>query len=143
MILQYTLLTDSNGFKGIAPQQMTKGSVCFDLALPHTVPIFPGQIVTVPLLIAFDIPEPYYIEVYPRSSLQTKYGIISSTSIIDTDYKKTIHAILYNTVSQKVFLQEGQRVMQFVIKKKEDVYLEQVDYIKDTDRGGLGSTNDK
>jgi len=141
MILEYQLLEDGNGFKGIAPRKMTKGSVGYDLYLPRTTPIFPGTIVAVSLLIAFDVPEPYYLEIFPRSSLQTKYAVSAATAIIDTDYKKSIHAILHNTSGEKVTLKEGMRILQFVVKKKEDVEIRESVVFDTTGRGGLGSTD--
>jgi deoxyuridine 5'-triphosphate nucleotidohydrolase len=139
--IKFVQLTDEDSYKGYYPRQMTEGSACYDLYVPREVQIHPGQVKAIPLLIAFDIPEPYYIEVFPRSSLQTKQGIISSTSIIDTDYKKGIHAIVYNSTSMKQILNKGQRIMQFLVRKKEDLELHLVSKIEDTGRGGLGSTD--
>jgi len=140
MKLEYVLLEDNNGIKGIAPFKATEGSACYDLACPKVVPIFPHSTVVIPLLISFNISEGYYIQMYPRSSLHAKYGILSNTGIIDTDYKKTVHAVLYNSNSEKMFVQKGERIMQFTIMKKEDFTLTEVDYIQDSNRGGLGST---
>ena len=143
MILHYCLLNDGIGHKGIAPTKATEGSVCYDLALPQEIYIYPGEIKCVPLLISFDITEGYYIEVFPRSSLQTKYGVISSTSIIDTDYKLGIHAIMYNTREKNVHFNKGDRVLQFIVKEKQWVELYEIQSIKNiTVRGGLGSTGD-
>lgn len=141
-IIKYMLLEDE-GIKGLAPKKMTEGSSCYDLYLPKSVWLQPQRVMTIPLLIAFDVHQDYDIELFPRSSLQTKYGVISSTSIIDSDYKKGIHAILYNTTKTTVKLLGNTRVMQFKLKKKYSSVLEEVDSIKDTGRGGLGSTDEQ
>jgi dUTP pyrophosphatase len=138
--LKYQLLSDDKGNRGIMPTKGTEESVCYDLFLPVDVDLSSGRVRTVPLLIAFDIPQGFYIEVFPRSSLQTNHGVISSTSIIDTDYKKGIHAILNNANKGDCWLKKGMKVMQFMLKKKEDCQLIEVEQIDDTGRGGLGST---
>lgn len=141
--INYVLL-EEDGCKGIAPMRMTNDASCYDLSLPKDVWLHPHRITTVPLLIAFDIVSPGYdIELFPRSSLQTKHNIISSTSIIDSDYKRGVHAILANISNDPVRLLKGTRVVQFKIKKKYDMHLLEVDHIEDTGRGGLGSTDDK
>lgn len=141
--VKYALL-ESNGRKGIEPKKMTDNASCYDLSLPEDVWLQPHVVKTVPLLIAFDIMSPDYdIELFPRSSLQTKHNVISSTSIIDSDYKRGIHAILFNASDEAICLLKGTRIMQFKIKRKYDMHLLEVDYIEDTGRGGLGSTDDK
>ncbi|HPG65117.1 MAG TPA: hypothetical protein PLE82_07250 [Saccharofermentans sp.] len=141
--VKYVLL-ESDGCKGIEPKKMTDNASCYDLSLPEDVWVYPHHVRTVPLLIAFDIVSPGYdIELFPRSSLQTKHNIISSTSIIDSDYKRGIHAILANVSNDPVRLLKGTRVVQFKIKKKYDMHLLEVDHIEDIGRGGLGSTDDK
>jgi deoxyuridine 5'-triphosphate nucleotidohydrolase len=141
--LIYKLLEDNDGNCGIKPVKTTPGSVCYDLAVPKEIHLRPKVITAIDLLIAFDIGEPYYLEFFPRSSLQTKYGILSSTSIIDTDYTKTCHAILYNTGNMKQVLKKGQRIIQMCINIKQlDFVLVEVDEILQTSRGSLGSTGD-
>lgn len=142
MQLKYKLLKTDEAV-GIAPKKMTEDSVCYDLYTPIDIVLHPNRISVTSLLISFDIPKGYYIEIYPRSSLQVKYDIISSTSIIDTDYKKEVHAILFNSSTEKRFLKAGSRILQFMLKNKIDTNLIEVNEIKDTGRGGLGSTNDK
>lgn len=141
--IKYVLL-ESNGCRGIKPKKMTDNASCYDLSLPEDVWVYPYAVKTVPLLIAFDIVSPGYdIELFPRSSLQTKYNIISSTSIIDSDYKRGIHAILFNVSNEAIKLLKGTRIMQFKVKMKYDMHLLEVDHVEDTGRGGLGSTDDK
>lgn len=141
--INYVLL-EEDGCKGIAPIRMTDDASCYDLSLPKDVWLPPHRIATIPLLIAFDVLTPGYdIELFPRSSLQTKYGVLSSTSIIDSDYKRTIHAILFNTGCEVLKLLQGMRIVQFKVVLKHDISLVEVEHIKDTGRGGLGSTDDK
>ncbi len=137
--VKYELLSEK-GLRGVAPVKSTDGSAGYDLALPDRVVIFPGARVCVPLLIAFDVPEPYYLEVFPRSSTAVRAGVVCPTSIIDTDYKRSVHAILFNTSTEKVYIAAGTRVMQFIVKEKIPVDLVEVSSIPDSGRGGLGST---
>jgi deoxyuridine 5'-triphosphate nucleotidohydrolase len=133
-------LLEENGAKGIMPFCATIGSVGYDLALPRDVVLHPHLPVSVPLLVAFDIPEPYYIEIGPRSSLLLRHNVHSPVSYIDTDYKKGVHAILMNVSSSPIKLQAGMRVLQAIVKIKIDCIFTCVDTIADNGRGGMGST---
>lgn len=142
MILKYKLLTDEEGHRGVAPKVMTPGSACFDLALPTDIEIPRNRVVTVPLLVAFDLPETHYIAMYPRSSMLVKHGVHNPASIVDSDYKGGIHAILHNTNLEldKAF-RAGDRVVQALVLSKLETTFKEVDIIEDSGRGGLGSTD--
>lgn len=138
--IEYALLCDDKGHRGVAPMRMTDGSAGYDLTLPTRVVLFPGARCCEPLLIAFAVPESYYIEMGPRSSLMVKRGIHSPVSYIDTDYKKGVHAILVNLSDEKQFIEAGTRILQIVVKEKVPTHLVEVEGIMDTGRGGMGST---
>lgn len=140
MNLMYSLLTDEQGNRGVAPMRMTDGSVGYDLTLPTRVVLFPGARCCVSLLIAFEVQEPYYIEMGPRSSLLVKRGIHSPVSYIDTDYKASTHAILINLSDEKQFIEAGTRILQIIVREKVPSHLVEVSGIVDTGRGGMGST---
>lgn len=133
------LFTDEHGYTGKVPVYKTKEAACADMALPKAINLNPGEVVRVDLLVGFDIPNGKKIIMYPRSSLLFEYGIMSPTSIIDSDYsRKHVHFIAINLGKEPVVLDKGTRVVQI-----ECVPCEQVaDWEREnTERtGGFGST---
>lgn len=136
-----TLFTDEHGYTGKMPVYKTKEAACADVALPHAVNINPGEVVKIDLLIGFDIPAGKKIVMYPRSSLLTKYKILSPTSIIDSDYRgKHVHWPAINLGSEPVILDIDTRVAQIELLPTEQV----TDWAMErTERvGGFGSTGE-
>ena len=133
------LFTDENGYTGKAPVYKTKEAACADMALPHAINLNPGEVVRVDLLVGFEIPNGKKLVMYPRSSLLFKYGIMSPTSIIDSDYSgQHVHFIAINLGKEPVVLDKDTRVVQI-----ECVPCEQVaDWGRENNErtGGFGST---
>jgi len=133
------LFTDENGCTGKAPVYKTKEAACADMSLPREVHIEPGEVVRIDLLVGFEIPNGKKLIVYPRSSLLFKYGIMSPTSIIDSDYSgKHVHFIAINLGKEPVVFDKGTRVVQVDCVPCEQV----ADWEREnTERtGGFGST---
>jgi dUTP pyrophosphatase len=137
--MKYTLLNDGK-FSGVDPKYGNRHAACFDIAIPAPVIIWPGSRETIDLLIAFEIPAGYTMLLMPRSSTFSKHGLISPTSVIDEDYRGSIHGLLHNTNSFIIHLPQGVRLFQALLVKSRQVKLECVDALKQTGRGGLGST---
>ena len=127
------------GEHGIMPVYMTKGAACADVSLPEDVSIFPGEVRKVSLEISFEIPDDMKIMMYPRSSLLTKYGLMSPTSIIDADYSgQIVHWPVINLGKEAVHLPKGTRIAQIECCPRYNC----TDWEhKEADRtGGFGST---
>ena len=67
-----------------------------------------------PLGFGIEIPIGYLGALYPRSG-HAKRGIISQIAPIDSGYTGEIHAIVTNTTTSNIILEEGERVGQLVI----------------------------
>jgi deoxyuridine 5'-triphosphate nucleotidohydrolase len=140
--LKYELLTDEKtGFSGLVPEVGTEGSSCIDIYVPISFEVEPYSWVTVPLLIAFEIPEHLTLLLIPRSSTFTKHGLLCPVSVIDSDYRSGIHGLLYNCTRGYKHFERGMRLFQLLKVQHEpwDI-LEQVPTIEKLGRGGLGST---
>jgi deoxyuridine 5'-triphosphate nucleotidohydrolase len=136
-----TLFTDDRGCKGIMPVYKTKEAACADVALPYPVTIKPGEVVKVDLLVGFDIPNGKKIVMYPRSSLLMKYGLMSPTSIIDSDYRgQHIHWPVINLGGDPITLDTGTRVAQIELCSTEQVV--DWDLERNERTGGFGSTGE-
>lgn len=114
----------------------TKG--CY--ILPHTTVIFHTGLTCA-------VPEGYYLEVNPRSSLGFKNDIMlaNTTGIIDCHYRGELLVALYNNSNELRIIEDNERVVQCMLKKVEDVENIEVEELDETDRGtgGFGSSGTK
>ena len=115
-----------------------------DLRAGETIIFKKGDFKAIPLGIAMEIPEGYSAIVAPRSSLFGRYGLLCANSfgVIDTSYcgdNDEWHFLVYATKSTLVW--KNERICQFrLIKKTETIKLQEVTYLGNKDRGGIGST---
>lgn len=124
----------------------------FDLYVPHTVTIEPGEIKLINMGVKCSVfkisqnqdtsPSPYYL--YARSSV-SKRGIIlvNSVGIIDSGYRGPLMAAFYNTKKEPVTIQSGDRIVQICMPDLSFHFnVQLVDTLDETERGegGLGST---
>jgi dUTP pyrophosphatase len=140
MFLKYALLD----VRSIEPKIMTPDAACADLALPCRIVIGGHEHITVPLLIAFDIPVDWCLYIQPRSSTFSKHGLLSTTGIIDSDYKGTVHAQLYNMDNFTKTFEPGTRLVQVQLFQKQRIQFEQVSSMptSKTRRPEMGSTGE-
>lgn len=60
------------------------------------------------------------------------------------DYRNEIGVIVINLGQETVWIEDGERIAQFVLNKVEQIDWEIVDSLNETERkGGFGSTNNK
>jgi deoxyuridine 5'-triphosphate nucleotidohydrolase len=156
------------------PSYATQGSACFDvkacLEIGSTlkcytpfnkqVPIYPkiiggsGQIgitvppaarVLIPTGLIFDIPKDHMMEMFIRSSVATKKGLVlvNSVGIIDSDYVDETHIIVHNMSDTIVIVSHGDRLAQCKISKVQQAELTErktAPKTKTDRKGGIGST---
>jgi dUTPase len=144
MFVKFRILYDENGNRGIKPMVMTPDAACADLALPYTISIGAHDRVTVPLLIAFDIPIDWCMYLQPRSSTFTKHGLIGTTGIVDSDYHGTVHAQLYNMDNYNKTFAIGTRLVQVQLFQKQRIQFEPFigSFTETTRSATIGSTGD-
>ncbi len=101
----------------------------------------------VPTGLYIELPEGYEAQIRPRSGLALKKGIslVNTPGTIDADYRGEIGVILINLSNEEVKIEDGERICQMVINKYENVDWEEVEELKETDRGagGFGHTGTK
>lgn len=135
------IFKDDVGNSGHLPTYKTKEAACADVALPCDVTIYPGEVVKIDLLIGFEIPNGYKLVMYPRSSLLVNSGVISPTSIIDSDYSgKHIHWPAVNVSRKDAEFKAGTRVAQIELVPCTQVADWGRENIERT--GGFGSTGE-
>lgn len=129
---------------GKLPEYKTEGSVGADCyaRLEKPVTIKAGEIKTIPLGFAVEIPEGYEMQIRPRSGLASKSKVEAILGTIDSDYRGEVGAIVLNNSSEDFEVKNGDRIAQAVIAPviKASWYL--TDKLSETKRGegGFGST---
>lgn len=129
------------------PEYKSSGAAALDLYSRLDMTINSGEVAYVPLNIALQIPEGYFVLLSARSSLQKK-GLMMANGIGigDYDYRgdgDEYKAALYNFSKQAVQIEKGERLVQMIILKREKIDLEKLDIFEADNRGGFGSTGKK
>lgn len=106
----------------------------------------PGSRALIPTGLFTAIPEGYEIQVRPRSGLSLKKALTCANCVgtIDADYRNEIGVIIINLGQETAWIEDGERIAQFVLNKVERIDWEEVETLDETSRkGGFGSTGTK
>lgn len=129
------------------PTYGSEKAAAFDIYSGEQVTILPGETIAVETHLGFDLPEGYYLQLYPRSGLSytSKIRIANSCPVIDEDYKGSIKIILDNIMTKfpnPYIINKGQRIAQGIVRKVDQVEFEEVIELSETERGtnGFGSS---
>ena len=127
-------------------EKITQGD-WIDLRSAETVEMKAGELRVIRLGVGMILPEGYEAHVAPRSSTFKNFGIIATNSVgvIDNsfcgeedEWKMPAYA-LRDTVIKK-----NDRICQFrIMEKQPPMEFETVEHLKETSRGGFGSTGKK
>lgn len=126
------------------PEYKTVGAAGFDLSARERVTIGAHKVGHVPLNVAIEPPEGYFVLLAGRSSLH-KRGLTTANGvgIGDADFSGNddeYHTALYNFTDVEVVIPRGGRIMQGVFVPVLQANFEEVDEMKNKTRGGFGST---
>ena len=129
------------------PEYKTRGASGFDLVAREAAVILPGKSGYVPLNVAIQVPEGYFVLLTARSSLHKKGLVpINGVGIIDRDYSgdgDEYIAALFNFTEHEVIVLKGDRIMQGVLLSSTQVEFEEVEQLENASRGGFGSTGQR
>lgn len=153
-------------FAEVTPVYATDGSAGFDFVATTNVLVSPGQTVTIPTGLGFEIPKGFKLEVLPRSGVSSKTNLRVIQGTVDSDYRGEVMVIMQNTSSgiQKstglylidgsfeisdewipnatYLIRKGDRIAQGCIVPVPSIQFEESHELSMTDRGsgGFGST---
>ena len=120
----------------------------FDLRASEEKFIFPNSRALIPTGLRFDIPDGYEIQVRSKSGLALNQGlfVLNSPGTVDSGYLGEIQVILFNTTTEKIKIEKGQKIAQAVlcpVVSGKWVNLTQISNLgsKDRNNNGFGSTN--
>jgi dUTP pyrophosphatase len=128
------------------PHYATEGSSGMDIRayINDAITLKPQERTLVPTGLFIELPFGYEAQIRPRSGLAIKQGItcLNTPGTIDSDYRGEIKIILINLSQEEQSINSGDRIAQMVIQKTEQVKLEPVTILTETERaaGGFGST---
>lgn len=115
-----------------------------DLRAAETVEMKAGDFRLIPLGVGMILPEGYEAHLAPRSSTFKNFGIIqtNSVAVIDESYCGDNDQWRYPAYALRdTVINKNDRICQFrIMKKQPEIEFIEVDALKDTDRGGFGST---
>jgi dUTP pyrophosphatase len=115
----------------------------FDLRASKRYEIKKGQFLLIDLGVSIKLPEGYWAQVVPRSSLFANHRLVQTNSfgVIDTTYcgeddhwKMPVYAL------DDTIIEFDERICQFRIVKDNYFTITEVDHMEDESRGGFGST---
>jgi dUTP pyrophosphatase len=124
------------------PAYATKQSAGMDLRanIEEAFVLNPLERRLVPTGLYMALPEGYEAQVRPRSGLALKHGItvLNTPGTIDADYRGEVGVVLVNLSNEPFTIEPGERIAQMVIAKYEQVELEEVEILDETERGAGG-----
>jgi dUTP pyrophosphatase len=126
----------------IIPKYAHHGDAGLDLYTVEAFELEPSERKSIPLGISVEIPKGYVGLMWDKSGLSHKYGIKTFGGVIDSGYRGEIHAGVMNLSDKYFKFEKGQKIIQLLIQKIENVDFEEVSELSDSSRGegGLGST---
>lgn len=124
-------------------QKIDKGD-WIDLRSAETVELKAGEFKLIPLGVAMELPKGYEAHVVPRSSTYKNFGIIQTNhqAVIDESYCGDNDEWFYPAYAlHDTVINANDRICQFrIMKKQPEIVFEEVDFLNNKDRGGIGST---
>lgn len=115
-----------------------------DLRSAEDVELKTGEFKLINLGVGMILPDGYEAHIVPRSSTFLKFGIIQANhcGIIDNSYSGNNDKWKFPAIAlRNTKIHKNDRICQFrLMKKMEDVTLEEVEHLNERGRGGFGST---
>jgi dUTP pyrophosphatase len=129
------------------PSYKTKGAACVDVYAREGITIAPHTVGYIPLNVAIEIPEGYWLMLAARGSTH-KSGIIPANGIGigDWDFRgdnDEYKMAALNFTDKEVVIEKGARIGQMMLMKYEMFEFEEVEHLGNEDRGSFGSTGHK
>ena len=131
------------------PAYATPQSAGLDLRanIDSSIMLQPLERRLVPTGLRIALPEGFEAQIRPRSGLALKHGItvLNSPGTIDADYRGEVMVLLINFSNEPFTVNDGERIAQMVVARHEQVEMEVVKTLDETERGtgGYGHTGVK
>lgn len=92
--------------------------------------------------IAMAIPDGWFGQINPRSSVASKRNLRIGARVIDSDYRGEVYINIHNDNDSDILIERGERIAQIIFMEHYSQPLTEVDSLDETVRGtgGFGST---
>lgn len=92
--------------------------------------------------IAMAIPDGWFGQINPRSSVASKRNLRIGARVIDSDYRGEVYINIHNDNDSDILIERGERIAQIIFMEHYIQPLTEVDSLDETVRGtgGFGST---
>lgn len=119
-----------------------KGDAAFDLYTAEKTSVAPNERKSIPVGIQMEIPKGYAGLIWDKSGLSHNNGIKTLGGVIDAIFRGEVRVGVINLGNEPYVFEKNQKVAQMIIQKVEEVEIEEVEKLTETDRGdkGWGST---
>ena len=127
------------------PTYGTGESAAFDLTAAGDLTVAPGRIALVPTGLVIEVPHGHVLAIVARSSTPLKRGLLvaNGVGLIDPDYAGPTDEVriqVLNVTDVPVEIRRGDRLAQGLVLPAPQVEWEEVETLRETARGGFGST---
>ena len=116
------------------PKYATSGSAAMDVhaCLPPdtTCKLHPGDRMSIPTGLYFEIPRGYFISIRPRSGLALKQGLClpNAPGTIDSDYRGELKILVANFDPKKTIeIGHGDRIAQLLLERTQSFTWDEID----------------
>ncbi|PCH35367.1 dUTP diphosphatase [Wolfiporia cocos MD-104 SS10] len=129
--------------QGKLPTRGSQEATGYDLYAAEELEIPMGGWKLVPTGVKMKIPKGSYGKLTGRSGNALQHGLMVHPGVIDSDYRGTVGAIIYNYSKNNHRIVPGMRIAQIVFEKHLTPDIKEVTDLKETERGekGFGSTD--
>lgn len=128
----------------LMPAYHSSEAAGFDLAAVEDCVIKPGEVKIIPLGIALDMPQGYWIMIIARSSLHKKgLKLANGAGVVDSDYRGEADEyclLLHNFSGKTVKVEKHERLAQGILLPSLIAEFIPTDKLTSKSRGGFGST---
>lgn len=139
----YKIKVKKNHPDAVLPKKAHATDTGWDLFALEDTCLVAGKFNFVKTGLTLEVPDGYYYEIHPRSSIKLK-NLGELPAIIDNGYRGPCDVLLRNRTDVPYTVLRGDKVGQIIIREQVDIgwKLEVVDELSETTRGagGFGST---
>ena len=117
------------------PQMIREGDAAMDFYAYKDYVIASGQREIIETGVAIAIPRGYWGNVRDRGGLPAKHGMHTMGGVFDSNYRGEVQIIMINLSQESYNIKKGDRICQMIIERHEDVEVEEVEDLDETNRG--------
>ena len=127
---------------GTVPTRGSRAAAGYDIYAAEDKLIEPFSIEKIRTGICIQMPPGYFGQIYGRSGLAVRRGLLSVAGTIDADFTGEINVVILNVSNGHQKIYKGNRIAQIVFHRHQIADWVMADRLEETERGdgGFGST---